>query len=140
MQNKQNINKKCCSTQWKKCSVCNDKIDLLNWCLFAVLRPKCQSCFLQSCAHLRRSSHPPFFLKHILQLPSASVSTHNNMHTQTLSQTQVSVALSHTLTRALSCHIHTYIHTYTSHPCTYARSQTGEQCLLALQCCWMIQF
>lgn len=122
MQTKQNINEKCCSTLWKKCRVCNDKIDLLNWCLFAVLRPKCQSCFLQSCAHLRRSSHPPFFLKHILQFPSASVSTYNDKHTKhLLASTSLCVIVTHPYT----CFIMS--HTCISHPCSYARSQTGEQ-------------
>ena len=111
--NKKASFRKYCSTQWNICGVCSDKIDLLIACLFAVLQHKCQSCFLRSGAHLRRSSHPDSFLDTYpgYQLP-LSAHTAARTHTHTHTYTQVSKGI---LTHAYkgACTIMAYVHTHT---------------------------
>ena len=111
--------RKYCSTQWNMCGVCSDKIDLLIACLFAALQHKCQSCFLRSGAHLRRSSHPDSLLRHISRLPTASVSTHSGTHARTHTHTHT-----HKSPRAFS-HMHTKAHAQSWQMCTCTHTLTA---------------
>lgn len=108
--------KKKCSTQWNICRVWNDKTDLLIGCLFGVLQHKRQSCFLQRCAHLRRTSHPAFFLDtfHSYQLPPSAHTSLYGHTTHTSPRDSHTWMQRHIHTHVIYMHIHTPLaHTYT---------------------------
>lgn len=113
---KRNIVEKKCSTQWNICRVWNDKTDLLIGCLFGVLQHKRQSCFLQRCAHLRRTSHPAFFLDtfHSYQLPPSAHTSLYGHTTHTSPRDSHTWMQRHIHTHVIYMHIHTPLaHTYT---------------------------